>query len=232
MTPSPAGTEDEMSSDEAPTPARRSTKSRWVPALGALAAIVVLVGLALIWRSSSHSGAHHATVAQSGSRNVGTIPTASGSPSTFVVPNMIEIPKLSAKAPIVGVSTLPSGALDVPVNPRTVGWWNGGAKPGATEGTAILDGHVNFKGVDGVLGRIGTLNPGDVVYVGGLRNGKQTRLTFTITGVRTYYKTQLPYRQIFDQKSVGRLAIVTCGGPFDARTGNYRDNIVAFAVPA
>jgi hypothetical protein len=25
--------------------------------------------------------------------------------------------------------------------------------------------------------------------------------------------------------------LVTCGGPFDARTGSYRDNIVAFAVP-
>jgi hypothetical protein len=58
------------------------------------------------------------------------------------------------------------------------------------------------------------------------------RLTFHITGVRTYKKTVLPYKQIFDQKSVGRLAIVTCGGPFDSSTGNYEDNIVAFAVPA
>jgi hypothetical protein len=41
----------------------------------------------------------------------------------------------------------------------------------------------------------------------------------------------LPYKQIFDQSSVGRLAIVTCGGPFDASTGNYLDNIVAYAVP-
>jgi hypothetical protein len=29
----------------------------------------------------------------------------------------------------------------------------------------------------------------------------------------------------------GRLVLVTCGGPFDASTGNYLDNIVAFAVP-
>jgi hypothetical protein len=55
---------------------------------------------------------------------------------------------------------------------------------------------------------------------------------FAITGVRTYHKTALPYKEIFDQKSVGRLAIVTCGGPFDAQTGNYLENIVAFAVPA
>ncbi len=60
---------------------------------------------------------------------------------------------------------------------------------------------------------------------------KKTRLTFTITGVRTYNKQQLPYQQIFDQSSASRLALVTCGGPFDASTGNYEDNIVAFAVP-
>ncbi len=98
--------------------------------------------------------------------------------------------------------------------------------------TAILDGHVNYKGVDGVLARIGSLDPGDTVYITGLHNGKKTRVKFTITGVRTYHKTALPYREIFDQTSVGRLAIVTCGGPFDAQTGNYLENIVAFAVPA
>jgi hypothetical protein len=57
-------------------------------------------------------------------------------------------------------------------------------------------------------------------------------LTFRITGVRTYEKSSLPYKKIFDQHAPGRLAIVTCGGPFDASTGNYEDNIVAYAVPA
>jgi hypothetical protein len=52
-----------------------------------------------------------------------------------------------------------------------------------------------------------------------------------ITGVRTYTKKALPYKEIFNQNSVGRLAIVTCGGPFDASTGHYLDNIVAYAVP-
>ena len=28
-----------------------------------------------------------------------------------------------------------------------------------------------------------------------------------------------------------RLVLVTCGGPFDARRGHYRDNIVVTAVP-
>jgi hypothetical protein len=83
-----------------------------------------------------------------------------------------------------------------------------------------------------VLASIGTLHPGDAVFVTGRHGSTRVKLRFSITGVRTYRKTALPYRQIFDQRSVGRLAIVTCGGPFDASTGNYEDNIVVFAVPA
>jgi hypothetical protein len=208
--------------------AEASKLAGWVPFLCVVAAIIALAGSALTWVLSPNWGGQHTA----DTRNVGQVPTVAGALAAFVSPNGIEIPRLAAKAPIVNVSTLPSGSLDVPLDPKTVGWWNGGAKPGARIGTAILDGHVNYKGVEGVLARIGSLDPGDTVYITGLHNGKKTRVKFTITGVRTYHKTALPYKEIFDQKSVGRLAIVTCGGPFDAQTGNYLENIVAFAVPA
>lgn len=217
-------------SEKASTPARPSRRSGRLPLLCVLTAIIALAGSALTWVvSPDRGGGHHSTAPP---RNVGRVPTVAGSLAAFVSPSGIEIPRLHAKAPIVNVRTLPSGSLEVPLDPKIVGWWNGGAKPGAKKGTAILDGHVNYSGVDGVLSRIGSLNPGDTVYVTGLHNGKKTRVKFVITGVRTYHKTALPYKQIFDQKSVGRLAIVTCGGPFDAQTGNYLYNIVAFAVPA
>ena len=123
--------------------------------------------------------------------------------------------------------------LEVPPNPKVVGWWSPGAKPGASVGTAILAGHINYAGVQGAMAEIGRLDPGDEVDVYGTHNADAKHLVrFTVTGVRTYHKTHLPYAQIFNQKSVGRIAIVTCGGPFDASTGNYLDNIVVFAVPA
>lgn len=169
--------------------------------------------------------------AQAAPRNVGTVPTVHGKLVDYISPHMIQIPKLSAKAPIVKVGTR-NRELDIPLDPHVVGWWAGGARPGARKGTAILAGHINYSGVSGTLARIGTLDPGDTVYVTGLHKHRKIRLKFTITGVRTYRKTALPYKQIFDQRTAGRLAIVTCGGPFDASTGNYEDNIVAFAVPA
>jgi hypothetical protein len=197
-----------------------------------IAAIVLAAAGAVTWVVSPNWGGNHD---QSTSvRNVGEVPTTQPVPvlaAMIISPVRIEVPRLKAVAPIVSVSTLPNNELDVPLNPKVVGWWDGGAKPGAAKGTAILDGHINYAGVRGVLADIGTLNPGDTIYVYGLHDGKQTKVTFSITGVRTYNKQVLPYKEIFDQKSIGRLAIVTCGGPFDASTGNYRDNIVAFAVP-
>jgi hypothetical protein len=210
--------------------ARAGGRAGRVPFLCVLAAIATLAASGITWVISPNWGQHVITAP---ARNVGDVPTEPGAlAAAFVSPNMIEIPRLGARAPIVDVYTLPGGELDVPKDPGVVGWWAPGAKPGAKTGTAILAGHINYNGVEGSLAKIGTLNPGDVVYIDGVHNRKKTRLKFTITGVRTYDKKALPYKEIFDQKSVGRLAIVTCGGPFDAQTGNYLENIVAFAVPA
>ncbi|HEY2165583.1 MAG TPA: class F sortase [Jatrophihabitantaceae bacterium] len=209
-------------------------RAGWAPFALVVAAIVAFAGAGVVWVTSPYWNKKVITAAP---RNVGVIPvlaqrSPSPSPLAYVSPYRVEIPKLSATAPIVDVNVLNNSELDVPLNPKIVGWWQGGAKPGAAKGTAILDGHINYAGVQGVLAQINLLNPGDQVYVYGFRPDKtKTRLTFTITGVRTYNKQQLPYQQIFDQSSVSRLALVTCGGPFDASTGNYEDNIVAFAVP-
>jgi len=208
----------------------------WVPFACAIAAVMMVALAGITWVTSPYWG-HNV---QARARNVGVIPTTVSSPpasaqviaADIVAPNRIVIPKLKANAPIVKVGTTTDGELEVPPNPHTVGWWQYGAKPGATTGTAILAGHVNYAGVSGSMAQIGKLSPGDEVDVFGRQNAdNRHEVKFKVTGVRTYHKTRLPYKQIFDQKSVGRIAIVTCGGPFDASTGNYLDNIVVFAVP-
>jgi hypothetical protein len=203
----------------------------WVPFACAIAALMTVAVAGITWVTAPYLGA---TNAQAPSRNVGAIPTTviPSAVADIVSPNRIEIPKIHANAPIIPVGTTDDGELVVPLDPHKVGWWRYGAKPGATVGTAILAGHINYSGVTGEMAAIGRLNPGDTVYVFGKQNAQRKHeVRFTVTGVRTYHKTHLPYQQIFDQHSAGRIAIVTCGGPFDASTGNYLDNIVVFAVP-
>jgi Sortase domain len=212
-------------------PGRGARYVGWIPFICVLAAIALVATAGITWVTSPNWHKEHVTTAKA--RNVGQVPTKPGTTVSYTLsPNRIEIPRLHEQAPIVQVNTTADRQLEIPLDPKIVGWWAGGAMPGAKKGTAILAGHINYAGVDGALARINLLNPGDLVYIYGKHLGKATKVKFKITGVRTYYKKTLPYAEIFDQSSVGRVAIVTCGGPFDASTGNYLDNIVAFAVPA
>ena len=206
----------------------------WVPFACLLAALMTIALAGITWIGSPGFGTNNGTNAQAPVTNKGAVPTtiAPSAVANIVAPNRIVIPKIHANAPIVSVGTTADRELEIPLNPHIVGWWKYGAKPGATVGTAILAGHINYAGVTGSMAAIGTLDPGDQVYVFGKQNAdNRHEVRFRVTGVRTYHKTHLPYKQIFDQQSIGRIAIVTCGGPFDASTGNYLDNIVVFAVP-
>ena len=226
-----------MGRHSAPPRRRRPRLGRWVPFVCVLAAIAAVTASGIDWVTSPFWG-HQVIAGPAPARNVGVIPvspwsgTVLAKPVALVLsPNRIEIPALKTEAPILAVGD-DNRELNIPLDPKVAGWWKGGAEPGAATGTAIIAGHINYAGVQGALGRIGELNPGDTVYIYGVgRDKKQGRLRLKITGVRTYSKKALPFAEIFDQSSVGRVAIVTCGGPFDASTGNYLDNIVAFAVP-
>ena len=206
-----------------------------LPFLITVVTIVLVSAAAITWVTSPNWGT---TNAQAPARDTGTIPIAVATrpTATQVVlnlnPNRIRIPKIHANAPIQNMGETKDRELDIPLNPKDVGWWDGGAHPGAAVGTAVLAGHINYAGVTGELARIGTLDVGDLIYVSGYRDNKVTTLTFKVAGVRTYSKTTLPFTQIFDQDVAGRLAVITCGGPFDAHTGNYLDNIVVYAVLA
>jgi hypothetical protein len=207
----------------------------WLPFLCVLAAIALLAAAGITWVTSPNWGVRNVIAAP---RHVGYVPVdappptahAAKGPALTVLPDHIDIPAIEAEAPIVKMDMGRDRELEPPLPPTTVGWWTGGARPGAATGTAVIAGHINYGGVAGALGQIGRLNPGDKVIVHGTSAGTATELTFTVTGVRTYSKQRLPWAKIFDQQVSGRLALVTCGGPFDPSTGNYQDNIVAYAV--
>jgi uncharacterized protein (UPF0333 family) len=223
------------------TPSRKSPALKAAQVLGGtpfilvVIAIVLVTGSAITWVTSPNWGK---VTTAAPARNVGVVPTQYAKPIvrtvvvTYMSPNRIEIPKINAVAPVFAEPTGADRELTIPLNPKQVGWWSGGAPPGAPTGTAVFAGHINYAGVQGTLARIGTLNPGDMIYVYGFLHGKTTKLSFKVSAVRTYRKTNLPFAQIFDQNVAERIAVVTCGGPFDAQTGNYLDNIVVYAVPA
>jgi hypothetical protein len=53
---------------------------------------------------------------------------------------------------------------------------------------------------------------------------------YRVTSVRAYPKSELP-TSVFRRTGPPRLVLVTCGGPFDAATGHYPDDVVVTAAP-
>jgi len=131
-------------------------------------------------------------------------------------------------APVVHEVVDGSGALSLPQDPRTVGWWGAGAAPGAPVGTVVLAGHVDSEqqGAGALYPLAGTPVGARVVV-----SGPRGEATYVVQARRRYAKDALPWRDLFRQDVEARLLLVTCGGDFDRATRHYSDNVVVYAVP-
>jgi hypothetical protein len=89
---------------------------------------------------------------------------------------------------------------------------------------------VNYAGRNGVLSVVPRLRPGDVVTIHVFADAEARR--YVVDRVRYYDKHPGLPASIFEQNGPERLALITCGGTFDSGTGNYDDNVVAYAHPA
>jgi sortase (surface protein transpeptidase) len=142
------------------------------------------------------------------------------------VPAQLRIPAIGVDAdPITRLGMTASGALDVPTNARTAGWFGGGPTPGQ-RGPSVIAGHVNYNGVDGVFSRLGALHAGDTATV---RRGDDVSAVFTVYRVDRYPKSRFPTDSVYGNTSGPELRLITCGGGFDAAHRSYLDNIVVYA---
>ncbi|HEX3488977.1 MAG TPA: class F sortase [Streptosporangiaceae bacterium] len=143
-------------------------------------------------------------------------------------PVQVSIPAIGVRASVVALGENPDGTVAVPPlsEPSLVSWFDRGPTPGQL-GPAALYGHVAVAATGpAVFYRLNTLAPGDTVQV--TRANHQVAV-FRIYRIATYRKDAFPTRTVYGPTSGAQLRLITCGGPFDAATGSYLDNIVAFA---
>lgn len=185
-------------------------------------------------------------------REVGTVPAASSTPTASPsatpaaesviptgpplavtrdtgMPQRLLINAIDADQPIVPVRVDSEAVLGVPEDPQIIGWWEGGAAPGAGTGTVVFNAHVDSRQYGkGPLSRATELRPGDratVVSEGGTRE-------YVVEAVRAYEKVVLPWEELFAQDLEERMILITCGGDFDAERRSYLSNIVVFFTPS
>lgn len=207
----------------------------WAFLLVVAAVFGVAAGGFLLWVHSFNDGLS-LTSTSSGGPGPGSRAPGTKKSSRLVIPS------LGVNAPVVpaGASGPDGGALDVPANVHVIGWWDGRwkspdglvrervAKPGDA-GVALLAGHIDSAAQGhGALYKLQQVKTGAGITVYG-DQGAVTR--WTVTRLQVVPKDALP-RALFESSGPARLAIVSCGGPFDSAAGHYTDNVIAWAAPA
>lgn len=149
---------------------------------------------------------------------------ASGTPGMVGVPRELAVPALGVRTPVEPISGR-TGELTPPADPRLVGWWREGARPGAVAGSAVLIGHTVSTG-GGVFDELGSLEPGDRVRV----RSAERWIGYAVTSTRTYSVAELARSApaVFARSGPSRLVLVTCTD-FDGEV--YRGRTVVVASP-
>ncbi|MEV4946382.1 class F sortase [Streptomyces sp. NPDC053755] len=132
------------------------------------------------------------------------------------------------RAVVVPVAAGRDGALALPEDARTGGWWALGAMAGAAEGTTLIAGHVDTRGS----------GPGAFAALHGLAPGARVELVaangltypYVIAARRLYDRQALP-AELFGRSGAHRLALVTCAGNYDPDKRAYDANLVLYATP-
>lgn len=168
------------------------------------------------------------------SRSRLTTPPTAGWPDTAAsgpadVPVRFTVAGAGVDQPVVPVGLAADGALALPADPATAGWYRFGAWPGRPTGTAVIAAHVNSRALGaGPMTRLARTRVGDEVTVW---NAGGRRTHYRVTSVGSAPKSALPVTDLFARGGTARLALVTCGGSFDTSTRSYRDNEIVWAVP-
>lgn len=136
--------------------------------------------------------------------------------------------RIDARVRPVGVAS--DGQMQLPPNPRVMGWYRYGPAPASGEGgSVVIAGHLDSNRFGlGPLVRLRDIELGESVQVA-MSDG--TMSTYTVERVQRFDRRGLP-ATLFSRTGPERLRIVTCGGAFDAEAGGYQQNLVVTAVPS
>jgi Sortase domain len=149
-------------------------------------------------------------------------------PMARSVPLALAIPAIRVRARIIALGLRPDGSPVVPplATPFVTSWYDPGPTPGAP-GAAVIFGHVDSAAVGPAvfydLGRLGT---GDLIDV---TLADRRTAVFRVYGAGLYLKTDFPSLGVYGYTRWPTLRLITCGGEFDRRSGQYLGNVVVFA---
>jgi hypothetical protein len=160
---------------------------------------------------------------------VGPLTAGPPEPVGSQVPRSVELPS-GRVVQVQAVATGTDGELEVPDDPRTAGWWRGGARVGDPSGKTLLAAHIDSqrRGL-GPYAELYDVRPGRrlVLRSAGLRQ------EFRVRSVRLVPRESLTTRpDLYSPNGPRRLVLVTCAPPYEPAHGGYRNLVVLVAAPS
>jgi hypothetical protein len=224
-------------------PARRPRSRLW----GAAAAVAAATGAALlvvgisaqqappapparvagtVGQAAAATAAPAGSGAPTGGTPAGTTPAGgiTGPDLPRSEPTALQIPRIGVRSGFERLGVNPDQSIQVPRSYSEAGWFTSSVTPGQI-GPLVVLGHVDSHDGPGVFYRLGDLRPGDVVTV---RRADGRAVDYRITGVREYPKDDFPTIDVYANTPVPTVRLITCGGSFDAATGHYTSNVIAY----
>ena len=149
-------------------------------------------------------------------------------PRTGPAPVRVIIPSIEADSLVAHVGVDGTGGLEVPDNAKTLVWYQYGPSPGEP-GSAVIAGHLDWKGVRGTFNELAETPVGETVTVA-YDDGSER--AFAVRSVELVDKPAISINGTFARDGESVLRLVTCGGEFDRSVHSYFSNVVVTAVPA
>lgn len=141
-------------------------------------------------------------------------------------PVRVAVASLGLDVPVVPVGVDADGAMALPDDARTAGWYRHGPGPASEAGTTVVAAHVDDATGPGPFARLRGLAAGAEVVI---TDADGTRHTYTVAEVRSVPKPDVPLDDVFDRAGEPRLVLVTCGGTWDRDRRSYSDNVLVTA---
>jgi hypothetical protein len=155
-------------------------------------------------------------------------PAAPATAAQLPAPVHLAVPARGVDAVVEAVGVQPDGQMTLPDDVDRVGWYRFGPAPGA-DGSAVIAGHVDDREQGlGALAPLREAEVGDEVVV---TDSAGTGTRWRVLSRELIQKQVLPLDRLFAREGPPRLTLITCGGPFLAEFGSYRDNVVVVTEP-
>ncbi len=143
-------------------------------------------------------------------------------------PTRVRLDSVGIDAPVRPVGVQSDGQMQLPDDPKVLGWYRFGEAPASGRGATVLAGHLDsLRYGIGPLVRLRDLSLGDTFSV---TLGDGITEEYVVQQVRRFDRQGLP-DQLFARTGRERLHLITCGGAYDRDNGGYQQNLVVTAFP-